>query len=202
MVRTLGAAWAAGVLLGSLAGCVQPQEPISAEEAKANPSRYVTIKGETTRTPLPSGFQRTYYSDSTGRDTSRVLEGQSLSGPWTELINTKTERRSNPPSPVQHVEAVAQTRPRGCTNRVVEPVIQSTVNGYPAATVKMTCTAINGDTSRTETVLIRAIKGDEGIYSAQYVVRFPPDEQKLAKMQRFIDGFKVCNSLSADHPSE
>jgi hypothetical protein len=191
----------AGILCGSLAGCVQPQQPITEADVKANPSRYVTIKGENARTPLPPGFQREYYSDSSGRDTSRVLEGQTLWS-WTELINSKTERSSNRPSPVQYVETMAQGRPRGCTNRLVEPVIQSTVNGYPAATAKMTCTAINGDTSRTETVLMRAIRGDEGIYSAQYVVRVPPDEQKLAKMQRFIDGFKVCNSLKAEHPCE
>jgi hypothetical protein len=177
-------------LLLGVTACAQPMSMLPASSP---------IVGETMVSKIPPGFQQDYYGNSNGTETTHVPIGESLWGNWTALANVQFERGKRAPSATEYVEAMAKSRPTGCTSKVIDPVVTSVVNGYPAATLKMTCLAI-ARTGKSETVLMRAVRGNEGVYAVQYVARFAPDEAKMAEMTQYMESLKVCDTRLPEHP--
>jgi hypothetical protein len=175
-----------GMILGAFRDCSKPQEFV--------------CKGECPSKQLPPGYGAEFYQDSKGLDSTYLPAGQSLWRTWTEGIIDKVEPGSKAPSATQFAETIARDRPRGCSNKVVDPAVVGTVNGFPSATVKSTCTAFGNDPNRSETLVVRAIRGERGAYATTYIVRSTVDDQKLASMMQYLDTFSVCNVTLTGHP--
>jgi hypothetical protein len=78
-------------------------------------------------------------------------------------------------------------------------VMSGKVNGYEAATMLLRCPRLAA-TSRPETTMFRAIKGQGSLYLVQRAIRSVGTPDEVERMKRYLGEVSVCEAESLDHP--
>ncbi len=126
---------------------------------------------------------------------------------WSQSITLQAYPGSEQPARA-FVEGIIAYSRDNCEAAGPGPVTESQINGYPAATVTVTCTKGRAS-GQGGFVLVQAIRGRDALYVVQRQWRgpafgksenpaFPPD--MLKEWGEFAKTVGLCDSRNAKHP--
>jgi len=163
------------------------------------PSADAQLQAENLLVKLPAGFMVGSRHTQNGMHMEEwVPEGQTVDD-WSEMVTMQIFFGRGAWDPVGFLNSLGQGWLSTCRGGSEDPMQSSQANGYPVSMVLMHC-PLNPKAGKPETTLLRAIKGKDSFYLAQYAVRAASDKDQVAKMDKYLGTVTVCDTRSSDHP--
>jgi len=86
-----------------------------------------------------------------------------------------------------------------CPGSTVDRVAHGRVNGYRFSLWSFRC-ALNAQTSKPETMWLKAIAGEDALYIVQYAFRADPSEPLAKEAMSYLSKVAACDTRKPKHP--
>jgi len=207
-MKVLPVAIAVALLVSSAAAWAQirsqPARPTPPPTAAPPP-------GEMTERLLlvpPQGWKTAGSGGSKTTLTTQMFPGNESSDNWTEMLSVQVVADGRA-DPRDHIQRIVEASRTNCDASGPSPVTEGLTNGYPVATMTVTCT--KGRVSGMGgLVAVKAIRGAQALYVIQRVWRGPAFERNevapvpegmLKEWSSFLRAVSVCDIAdSTRHP--
>jgi hypothetical protein len=158
------------------------------------PSAQAQLKGENLIVVPPAGFMVGYSDTSNFVSLTEWIPSNETVQNWSEMVTVQIfSRRADLLKTLQGQWLAA------CPGSTPASVLPDKVNGYEAATMLLRCPRLAA-TSRPETTMFRAIKGQGSLYLVQRAIRSAGTPDEVERMKRYLGEVSVCEAGSPDHP--
>ncbi len=156
----------------------------------------------------PAGWQAGGTSSSQTNLTNHLFPAGQTAENWTEMLSIQilADPRADPRDHIQRIVEASRTN---CDAAGPSPVTEGLANGYPVATVTVTCTK-GRQSGMGGLVAVKAIRGGAALYVIERVWRGPPFERNevvpvptntLHEWSAFLRAVSVCDAADpARHP--
>ena len=180
----------------SLPVTIGKKAPVEAPPAIQHPApaRSPLLDGENLLFAPPKDFKFGFHSDRNGSLTEYVPNGQTVED-WTEMLTVQVFRDLKENEPAAFLQKVGTKWLNDCPETPKDTIQNGKVNGYPVSMLELKCPNVHA-TGKSETTVIRVIKGKDALYSVQHAWRtIPSDEAKDA-----LSKTTVCDTRDPSHP--
>jgi hypothetical protein len=170
------------------------------------PSQPSEVTERLVMTP-PPGWQ--IHGNSAGQNviTKQMFPPGQTSETWTEMLSVQiiADQKIAPRDFIQNIIETSRTN---CEASGPSPVTEGLTNGYPVATLTVTCTK-GRKSGHGGLVAVKAIRGQAALYVIQRVWRgkafgrneaAPIPETMLNDWSTFLRGISVCDTTLPNHP--
>jgi hypothetical protein len=163
------------------------------------PSAEAQLTGENLIVPPPAGFMVGYSDTNNFVSLTEWIPSTETVQNWSEMVTVQIFSRRADLNPVPFLKTLQGQWLAACPGSTPASVMAGKVNGYEAATMLLRCPRLAA-TSRPETTMFRAIKGQGSLYLVQRAIRSVGTPDEVERMKRYLGEVSVCEAGSLDHP--
>lgn len=164
----------------------------------AGPS-HAQLKDENLLVTLPNGFKVGFQTSKNGMNMQELVPNAETVENWSEMVTVQIFLGRRDLDPARFLATIQQQWLGACNGSKPNPVLNTTVNGYVAASLQLHC-PINPAAGKPETTLFKAIKGNDSFYSVQRALRGAMTAPKVVTMSEYIEAVSVCDTRTPQHP--
>ena len=157
------------------------------------------LQDENFITPLPQGFKIGLSTSRPGLTFQEFVPAGETVQNWSEMVTIQIllGQKSRPSAPfLQNMSAIWA---RACPNMSHGPLVGGLVNGYPSATLLLTCSH-DPITGKPETTLFRTVSGADSFYVAQYAFGHMAAPAEIEKANAYMQTVVACDTRTPTHP--
>jgi hypothetical protein len=171
-----------------------PEKP-AAPSSEAAPK----LDGENLLVGVPDGY---VLGDKAQGDTGLVgaefIPKDETVDDWTSMITVQIFRGVKL-GPDGFADQLKTGWEGACANSKVERLGEGRVNGYRYSAWYYVC-PLNPKTNKPETMWLKAIRGNDALYSVQYAFRAAPDDKRKATADKYLAAASACDTTKPKHP--
>jgi len=157
------------------------------------------LKGENLIISPPAGFMVGYSDTKNFVSLTEWVPSNETVHNWSEMVTVQVFSRRADLNPVPFLRTLQGQWLAACPASTPASVMSDKVNGYEAATMLLRCPRVVA-TSRPETTMFRAIKGNGSLYLVQRAIRSTGTPDEVERLKRYLAEVSVCEAGSRDHP--
>jgi hypothetical protein len=160
---------------------------------------WAQLKDETLVATIPTGFK---IGSQTSHDRTTTLEWIKESETvqnWTEMVTVQVDRGINRMTPPQVLQSTGKKWLATCKGSAANQIPDGQANGYAVSMLVVHC-PLNAVTGKPETTVLRAIKGNDALYTVQKTFRFDPSNDQVGQIMKYLNRVNVCDTRGAEHP--
>ncbi|MCC6300755.1 MAG: hypothetical protein IT314_15815 [Anaerolineales bacterium] len=170
-----------------------PTEFLPQPQTGTTPQSETGLENENLLTTIPDGFKVDYQAEQNNQIiTEMVAEGESVQN-WTTLITVQIFLGNTSTSPEQFQDNLTQLWFGACPNSESYPVADGIENGYNFVLWQLYC-PLNPSTQKVEFTYIKAIQGNDSLYSVQVAFRYQPTDDDITRWMQYLKTVQVCDS--------
>ena len=148
---------------------------------------------------LPTGFKAGFHASKGPVDMVEYVPEAETVNAWSEMVTVQIFHELHNADPDKFASALADRWKSACKGGDATQTKTGTENGYPFALWVFTC-PLDTMTNKPETMFLKAIGGEDSLYSVQYAYGREADTAMPGPTMKYLFGVRVCDTRRTDRP--
>jgi hypothetical protein len=157
------------------------------------------LKNENLLVGLPQGFKVGFSDSRNGMNMQEWVPANETVQNWTEMVTVQIFLNRKDLEPAQFLATMEKQWAGACKGSTATPPVTGKANGYTSATMLLRCPLL-ASSSKPETTMMKAVKGNDSFYLVQRAVRGVPTSAQLERTKQYLEGVSVCDTRRPAHP--